>query len=78
MTKHYEILLLILCGGSCNRLWPLSRESLPKQFLTLIFWLDYSLLQNTYKGVRDIPDLSNPGKINMNLFEVHTGNYLDE
>jgi mannose-1-phosphate guanylyltransferase/mannose-6-phosphate isomerase len=25
---------LILCGGSGNRLWPLSREGFPKQFLT--------------------------------------------
>lgn len=27
--------ILIMCGGSGTRLWPLSRESLPKQFLNL-------------------------------------------
>ncbi len=29
------ILPMILCGGSGTRLWPASRESLPKQFITL-------------------------------------------
>ena len=27
---------IILCGGSGSRLWPLSRKSLPKQFVPLI------------------------------------------
>ena len=27
---------VILCGGSGSRLWPESRESLPKQFIPLI------------------------------------------
>jgi len=31
-----SILPVILCGGSGTRLWPLSRESLPKQFVPLI------------------------------------------
>jgi mannose-1-phosphate guanylyltransferase len=35
---------VILSGGSGNRLWPLSRESYPKQFLNLIG--ANSLLQN--------------------------------
>ncbi|MGE8703477.1 MAG: sugar phosphate nucleotidyltransferase, partial [Achromobacter sp.] len=26
---------VILCGGSGSRLWPLSRELLPKQFIRL-------------------------------------------
>ena len=26
---------VILCGGSGTRLWPLSRKSLPKQFIDL-------------------------------------------
>ena len=33
MTK---ILPVIMCGGSGSRMWPESRESLPKQFLALI------------------------------------------
>ena len=36
---------VILCGGSGSRLWPLSRELLPKQFIRLTN--DRSLLQNT-------------------------------
>jgi mannose-1-phosphate guanylyltransferase len=39
------IVPVILCGGSGTRLWPASREQLPKQFLPLID--DRSLLQNT-------------------------------
>lgn len=40
-----KIVPVILCGGSGTRLWPESREDLPKQFLNLIN--DQSLLQNT-------------------------------
>ncbi|MDX3905543.1 MAG: mannose-1-phosphate guanylyltransferase/mannose-6-phosphate isomerase [Pigmentiphaga sp.] len=38
---------VILCGGSGSRLWPLSRETLPKQFICLND--SYSLLQNTLR-----------------------------
>ena len=31
-----EIVPVILCGGVGSRLWPLSRKSLPKQFVPLI------------------------------------------
>jgi len=41
------IIPVVLCGGSGTRLWPMSRESYPKQFLNLIG--DYSLLQNTVR-----------------------------
>ena len=30
-----KIYPVILCGGSGTRLWPLSRKSFPKQFLSL-------------------------------------------
>ena len=30
-----KILPIILCGGSGKRLWPLSRTSFPKQYLTV-------------------------------------------
>ncbi|MCB1559165.1 MAG: mannose-1-phosphate guanylyltransferase [Alphaproteobacteria bacterium] len=40
-----RIIPVILCGGSGTRLWPESREDLPKQFLKLVD--DHSLLQNT-------------------------------
>lgn len=35
-TKSENINVIILCGGIGSRLWPLSRKSLPKQFLSLI------------------------------------------
>ena len=31
-----QITPVILCGGSGTRLWPLSRQSYPKQFSTLL------------------------------------------
>jgi len=41
----YNLQVLILAGGSGTRLWPLSREEMPKQFLTL--FSNRSLLQDT-------------------------------
>ncbi|GKS84962.1 mannose-1-phosphate guanylyltransferase/mannose-6-phosphate isomerase [Acidovorax sp. SUPP1855] len=35
MTLAQPLLPVILCGGSGTRLWPLSREAYPKQFLAL-------------------------------------------
>ncbi len=46
LTKSiYPITPIILCGGSGTRLWPLSRQSFPKQFVPLIG--NKSLLQLT-------------------------------
>lgn len=35
MSSLPELIPVVLCGGSGTRLWPLSRESFPKQFLAL-------------------------------------------
>ena len=43
---------VILCGGSGTRLWPLSRDSYPKQFLRLLG--NDSLLQQTAKRLEAI------------------------
>lgn len=45
MSEKIYITPVILCGGSGTRLWPMSRASFPKQFLTLSGSL--SLFQNT-------------------------------
>lgn len=42
-----KVVPVILCGGSGSRLWPLSREHNPKQFLRLVD--DLSLLQSTIR-----------------------------
>lgn len=45
-TKNMpQIIPVILCGGSGTRLWPLSRENSPKQFLPI--YDETPLLQNT-------------------------------
>lgn len=52
--KHPELIPVILCGGSGTRLWPLSRESYPKQFLALQGSGHSTMLQQTalrLKGV---------------------------
>ena len=54
------IIPVLLCGGSGNRLWPLSRQSFPKQFLSLNFSQGKTLLQNTYKRTKNIQNIQNP------------------
>ena len=49
---------LILSGGSGTRLWPLSRESYPKQLLPLIG--KRTMLQETAARVGGLPDLAAP------------------
>ena len=44
-----KILPVILCGGSGTRLWPLSRSSFPKQYLTIDEKEKLSFLQKTVK-----------------------------
>jgi len=46
-----SILPVIMCGGSGTRLWPASRESLPKQLIPLLS--EHSSFQNAAKRVGD-------------------------
>ncbi|MBB1335410.1 MULTISPECIES: mannose-1-phosphate guanylyltransferase/mannose-6-phosphate isomerase [unclassified Pseudoalteromonas] len=46
-----SIIPVVLAGGIGSRLWPLSRQAMPKQFLPLLG--DESLLQSTLKRVSD-------------------------
>lgn len=46
-ANQIKVIPVILCGGIGSRLWPLSRESYPKQFLSLTGEL--SLFQQTLK-----------------------------
>ena len=58
-TSHrLPVVPVILCGGAGTRLWPLSRDSFPKQFLKLAG--ETTLLQATLRrcaGVTDLPPL---------------------
>lgn len=54
MSQHYSIQPVVLCGGSGTRLWPLSRKSLPKQFVPLIN--EKSLLQATFERVATLAE----------------------
>jgi len=49
--KSAQPIPVLMCGGSGTRLWPLSRESMPKQFVPLIG--DRSTFQQTLQRVAD-------------------------
>lgn len=51
VSNHY---ILILCGGSGPRLWPLSRANKPKQFLKLVS--NHTLLKDTFLRAKKIVD----------------------
>jgi mannose-1-phosphate guanylyltransferase/mannose-6-phosphate isomerase len=51
-SNQHTIKPVILCGGSGTRLWPLSRESFPKQFVPLID--GKSLLELTVNRVKQL------------------------
>jgi mannose-1-phosphate guanylyltransferase/mannose-6-phosphate isomerase len=55
MTHLYPV---VLSGGAGTRLWPMSREALPKQFLRLTS--DHSLLQETLLRLRGLDGLRPP------------------
>ena len=53
-----KIIPIILAGGVGTRLWPLSRENYPKQFLRLVS--RYSLLQETVLIIQALNDVYRP------------------
>lgn len=52
------IIPVVLAGGSGTRLWPLSRESCPKQFLPLVG--QETMLQETLRRIGQLGDLGRP------------------
>ena len=58
--SNSNIVPLILCGGSGTRLWPLSRESYPKQFLSIKKEDQFSLLQKTIQRILPLKNLKKP------------------
>ena len=59
MTDN-SVIPVILSGGAGTRLWPLSRESYPKQFLALDSRTKKTLLQETYERLIGLEGLENP------------------
>ena len=49
---------VILSGGAGSRLWPMSREALPKQLLPLVS--DRTMLQETVLRLSNIPKIAPP------------------
>ncbi len=58
MIKN-DIFPVILCGGKGTRLWPLSRRSYPKQYLSLVSDNDESLLQRTQQRLLKLEKINN-------------------
>jgi mannose-1-phosphate guanylyltransferase/mannose-6-phosphate isomerase len=58
MMSTCPLIPVILCGGSGTRLWPLSRETYPKQFLRLLG--KESLLQQTMQRCKGIETIAPP------------------
>ena len=59
MTKK-SIIPVILCGGTGSRLWPLSRKSYPKQFLSISNNSNKSLLQSTQERIMKVKGIESP------------------
>ena len=58
--KSKSIIPIILCGGTGSRLWPLSRESYPKQYLSLDGAESKSLLQKTQERIKGVKNIKPP------------------
>ena len=60
MNSNCSIIPIILSGGKGTRLWPLSRESFPKQYQSIIKNNQKSLLQITQERISEIPNILDP------------------
>ena len=58
--SNSPVVPVILCGGSGTRLWPLSRESFPKQYLSIGSDNKKSLLQRTQIRILDFKNITQP------------------
>ena len=58
--NYPKILPIILCGGSGSRLWPLSRESFPKQYLSINSNDGKTFLQKTQERLKGLENVEDP------------------
>ena len=52
-----KIIPIIMCGGSGSRLWPLSRESFPKQYISIDSAQSESMLQKTQLRINKLNNI---------------------
>ncbi len=55
-----KLVPVVLCGGSGSRLWPISRASFPKQYLSMDPKIEDSFLQLTLKRLKGLAKSENP------------------
>ena len=60
LNTNVQLLPIILCGGTGTRLWPLSRRSFPKQYLSMENNINSSFLQKTTQRVIKLKNSKNP------------------
>ena len=60
MDTKVKLLPIILCGGTGTRLWPLSRKSFPKQYLSINNNKNSSFLQITVQRIKNLENAENP------------------
>ena len=60
LSKNKRIQPVILSGGSGTRLWPLSRENFPKQYIQLNSSSSFSFLQETQQRLEEFKNIESP------------------
>ena len=60
LNTNNKILPIILCGGTGTRLWPFSRKSFPKQYLSMTNKKNSSFLQTTLQRIKGLENYKNP------------------
>ena len=60
MKIKNKLIPVVLCGGTGSRLWPLSRRSYPKQYLSLNDENSLSFLQITLQRINNLKDIQPP------------------
>ena len=60
MISRKKIQPIILAGGSGTRLWPLSRENYPKQYINLNTQTSFSFFQKTQQRLTSFKNIESP------------------
>ena len=60
LVQKNKIQPIILSGGSGTRLWPLSRENFPKQYIKLSSSSAFSFLQKTQQRLEGLKNVEDP------------------